>query len=553
MKRMTGRTSRAVAGAVLATAGLVVMPARATTTVTVDLSAPIGPATHAANGSLYGVIEQKPADLANLLAPLHPFMFNNPAVAGSGYQQPVGDAIVVAGRVAPYGATVTIRFADWFPGWYSFTNMTDWKSKIQTTIGRKQSAGLTNVYAYELWNEPNGTWNGDANTPKTGTALTFNQLWQQTYAYVRSLDSTVKITGPSVAGYQQAYLSAFLSYCKTNNCLPDIVGWHEGDNIQADVESYRALEKTLGIGPLPITLNEYSGDKNINDEGQPGISASLIAQIERERVESACITFWDTAHPGRLGSLLASDTQVNGGWFLYQWYGQMTGSMLATTTSLGPGSRHLDGFANLNTGAGTASTIVGGSNDGTVQIVVKGFAATPSMGTKVHAVVEHTAWTSRTTVATGTNTLSTADLTVSGDEVSVTIPNANAADGYRLTLTTLNGVTDAGAGANATADAIADGAGLSGSDASMGTSRSDGGSVGSSAPGEDSGFSATTGDGASSSGDSPVVMTDSGATARGCGCRAAGAPSGARGASRLAVLWLLALGAMLSRRGRRGC
>src|SRR5579872_7134079 len=167
---------RGVAGACLAAAGLAASPARATTTVTVDLSTPIGPVTHAANGSLYGVIEQKPADLANLLAPLHPNMFNNPAVAGSGYQQPVGDAIVVAGRVAPYGATVTIRFADWFPGCYSFSNMTDWEDKIKTTISRKKSAGLTNIYAYELWNEPNGTCNGDANTPKTGTTLSFNQF-----------------------------------------------------------------------------------------------------------------------------------------------------------------------------------------------------------------------------------------------------------------------------------------------------------------------------------------------------------------------------------------
>src|SRR5579884_3572285 len=86
---------REIACACLAASALAASPARATTTLTVDLSTPIGPVTHAANGSLYGVIEQKPADLANLLAPLHPNMFNNPAVAGSGYQQPVGDAIVV--------------------------------------------------------------------------------------------------------------------------------------------------------------------------------------------------------------------------------------------------------------------------------------------------------------------------------------------------------------------------------------------------------------------------------------------------------------------------
>jgi hypothetical protein len=528
--------------------------AGATTTLTVDLSTPIGPVHHAANGSLYGVIEQKPADLAMLLSPLHPNMFNNPAVAGSGYQQPVGDAIVVAQRVAPHGATVTIRFADWFPGWYSFTNMADWKNKIQTTISRKNSAGLTNIYAYELWNEPNGTWNGDANTPKTGTTLTFNQFWQQTYAYVRSLDSTVKITGPSVAGYNQAYLSAFLSYCKTNDCLPDIVGWHDGDNIQANVQAYRMLEKTLGIGPLPITINEYSGDKDINDEGQPGISASLIAQIERSRVDSACITFWDTAHPGRLGSLLASDTQTNGGWFLYEWYGQMTGSMLSTTTSLGPGSRHLDGFANLNASTGTTSVIVGGSNDGTVQIIVKGFAATPSMGTRVHAIVEHTGWTSRTTVATGTDTVSTSDLTVSNDQVSVTIDNANATDGYRLTLQTLNGVTDAGPSPDATADASigeSGSAGLpsggsSGSSGPVGSSTSGGGRSGSSGSAGSPEGSGMSPDGSASSSDSQAATPGPGGTG-GCGCRAAGGSSQGRGGSGLALLPLLALYARLAR------
>jgi hypothetical protein len=481
-------------------------------------------------------------------------MFNNPAVAGSAYQQPVGDAIVVAGRVAPYGAKVTIRFADWFPGWYSFSNMTDWENKIQTTISRKKSAGLTNIYAYELWNEPNGTWNGDANTPKTGTTLSFDQFWKETYDYVRSLDSTVKITGPSVAGYNQAYLNAFLSYCKTNNCLPDIVGWHDGDNIQADVESYRALEKTLGIGPLPITLNEYSGDKDINDEGQPGISASLIAQIERSRVDSACITFWDTAHPGRLGSLLASDTQTNGGWFLYEWYGQMTGNMLSTTTSLGPGSRHLDGFANLNASTGTASVIVGGSNDGTVQIVVKGFAATPSMGTMVHAVVEHTGWTNRTTVATGTDTVSTSDLTVSNDQVSVTIGNANVTDGYRLTLTTLNGAIDVGP----IADASTGGGGStstsssssSGSSGSVGSSVSSGGTPGSSGSSGASGSSGMSSKGSASSGSSsdPQAASAPDATSSGCGCRTAGGSSSqGRSASGVALLTLLALCARLAR------
>ena len=130
-------------------------PAEAVTTLTVDLSTTLGPVTHAASGSLYGVTETLPADVMGLIAPLHPRMFNNLA---ADVQQPVGDAIVVAGRVAPTGAQVTIRLADWLTGFYTFTSMTDWLNKIGQTVSRRKAAGLTNIYAYEIWNEPNGTW-----------------------------------------------------------------------------------------------------------------------------------------------------------------------------------------------------------------------------------------------------------------------------------------------------------------------------------------------------------------------------------------------------------
>jgi hypothetical protein len=461
--------------------------ASAVTTLTVDLSKPIGSATHAANGSLYGVTEMKPADVQGLIAPLHPHMFNSPA---ADVQQPVGDAIVVAGRVASTGATVTIRLADWFTGWYSFTNMTDWFSKIDQTISRKKAAHLTNIYAYELWNEPNGTWNGTSpNTTSTnGSNLSFNAFWKQTYDHVRAQDPSVKVTGPSVAGYNQSYLSEFLSYCKANDCLPDIVGWHDGGSIQNNVNAYRALEKQLGIGPLPITINEYSLTANITHEGEPGASAALIAAMERTRVDSACITFWDVAHPGRLGSLLATDTQTNGGWFFYEWYGEMTGQMLTTVSS---GGGNFDGFANLDPTAGSASVLFGGTSDGALQIVVKGFAAAGAAAA-VHGVVERTPWVSRTTVVTATDTLSTTDFTATGDQISVTVPNANATDGFRLLLTWPDGGwVDAsapeagGAAVDASGDATLRGA-TGGSEGGTGDATSASGASGSDAaqPGE---------------------------------------------------------------------
>ena len=535
--------------------------AEAVTTLTVDFSTTLGPVTHAASGSLYGVTETLPADLMGLIAPLHPRMFNNPA---ADVQQPVGDAIVVAGRVAPTGAQVTIRLADWFTGFYTFTSTSDWFNKIGQTVSRRKAAALTNIYAYEIWNEPNGTW--AATNP-----LPFNEFWMQTFAQLRQLDPTIKIIGPSTNVYDQAYISSLLSFCKTNKCLPDIVGWHEleGANLTGDIQNYRALEKQLGIGPLPISINEYSGPGHINVEGQPGASAPLIAKFERFRVDSASISFWDVAHPGRLGSLLATNTTTNGGWWFYKWYGDMAGNMVSTTPPTPNSVTVLDGFADLDSTARSGSVLFGGSNDGTVQIVVKGFKAAPFFGSTVHVEVDHTPFVSRTTAVSATDVLSSADVAVSGDQITITVSGANGSDGYRLLITPVGG-----GGADAGSDAATVEAGARG-DAGGGPGGMDAGSVSgagsrdatvedaSSVAEADSGGMTGTGGGSdaasssssggssgggSSSGNSdaaPASSSDGGDQASGCSC-AVGARSG-----KAATFGWLALPPLLAVRRKR--
>jgi len=441
---------------------LLAPPVAAATKLTVDLGTTNGPVTHAASGSLYGVTEKLPADVMALIAPLHPRMFNNPA---ADEQQPVGDAIVVAGRLAPTGALVTIRLADWFKGFYTFTTMADWFDKLGQTVSRKKAANLTNIYAYEIWNEPNGTYSG--NNP-----LSFNEFWRQTFVKLRELDPDVKITGPSLSYYDEATLKSFLSFCKTNACLPDIVGWHElgGGDLTGTLQRYRALEKQLDLGPLPISINEYSGGGHIDVEGQPGASAPLIAKFERFGVDSACISFWDVPHPGRLGSLLATNTDPNGGWWFYKWYGDMTGQMVSTTPPTPASATALDGFANLDATSGTASVLFGGVNDGSIQITVKGFKAAPYFGNTVHAVVEHTPFVNRTTVVKATDTVSTADLPIADDQITVSVANTNAKDGYRLKLISLTG----GAGAAGTGGGGASGSGGTNSSATGGTTSAGG-------------------------------------------------------------------------------
>lgn len=419
---------------------LLVAPAFATT-LTVDLSTAIGPARHVASGSLYGVTEAKPADVNGLIAPLRPRMFTNPATSGTGKQQPVGDAIAVAKRVASTGATVTLRLADWLPGWpYKFVSMTDWLDKVSQTYAQKQASGVNNYYGYEIWNEPDGTWTN---------SLSFNEFWRQTYVKLRQLDPSAKIIGPSISYYNSTYLKNFLTYAKANNCVPDIISWHElsGGNLTSNYSNYRSIETQAGVGPLPISINEYSGKDHLADEGRPGASAPMIAKFERFKFDSACITFWDVAHPGRLGTLLATDTATNGGWWFYKWYGELSGNMVTTVPPAPNDPVALDGFASLDATAAKASVLFAGVNDGSIQIVVKGFQAASVLGSKVHAVVDHTPFVSRSTVVTATSTISTTDLSVVNDQISVTVNGANNNSGYRLILTPVAGSTGGTAGA----------------------------------------------------------------------------------------------------------
>jgi hypothetical protein len=466
-------------------------PARADTLLEVDLATATGPATHVASGSLYGIIENLPADVNGLVAPLRPNMFTNPA---ENVQQPHGDAILVAERLAPLGARVTIRLADWFPGWpYEFTNMTDWFDKLAQTVARKQASGLDNYYGYEIWNEPTLTWT---------SSIPFNDFWKQTYDELRALDPDADVIGPSLAWYNSDWLRDFLTFARDNGCTPDIIAWHElgGGDLGSHFEDYRALEQQLSIGPLPISINEYSGD----DEGQPGASAPIIAKFERFGVDTACLSYWDVAHPGRLGSLLATDTDPNGGWWFYKWYGDMSGNMVATVPASPNDVTTLDGFANLDASTEVASVLFAGDNDGTVRVLIRGFDAAPFFGSQVSVVVEHSPWGSHSTVVNETDTVSSTDVPITDGQIEVTVLNTNNEDGYRISLTPYDTGTGGTGGAGGTTGS--------------------GGVAGSSTGGE---TPVGTGGAAGSGGSGTGGATESGGTTGGGGTGGSGGTTGA--------------------------
>ncbi len=395
--------------------------------LSVSLGDSIRPVTHVASGSLYGMTETLPANIDEHVKPLKPNTFLNPAMAGYGHQQPIGDAFKVAERLKGTTGKVHIRLADILPGWpYGWKSWDHWKTEVTNIINKKKSCGLTNLDGYEIWNEPYGTW-------KDANGRYHEDLWKPTYQLIRQLDPNAKIIGPSFAFYSSSRMENFVKFCKENNCMPDVISWHQwgSGGFVGALEHYRSLEKKYGISPRKISINEYSSDTHTL-EGCPGISVPFISKFERHGVESAMISWWFTGLPGRLGSLLTAKNEKGGGWYLYKWYGDMEGFM-SKVTPPNDKSDGVDGFANVNRAKREASIILGGSSIGKVNVEISNLPA--FFGNEVEIQVEYVTWEDKDKAVPAPQTISKETYTLNNGSVTVPVNVTNGYYAYRLYIT----------------------------------------------------------------------------------------------------------------------
>ncbi|MFF7285900.1 RICIN domain-containing protein [Streptomyces griseorubiginosus] len=425
------RLTAALATTAFAAAGLATAaPASAvpttSTTLVVNANQTLRPVTHVATGSLYGLADAgTPSD--SLTNALKPNTFVQMAPGGSqlpnGEPSPAGDALVVAPKAARAGAKVVVRMPDWYPNFpYRWVSWSDWLSAVDKQIASVKSSGATNIAAYELWNEPDWTWD-------TTNAGAFDAGWARTYKEVRAKDATTPIQGPSYSAWNQSWMSTFLTDAKASGTVPDVIAWHElqgSKDIAAHVSAYRALESSLGISPRPISIEEYAEPSEM---GVPGSLIGYVAKFERAGVHDAELAFWN--HYGTLGDTLTdTGASPNGSYWMYKWYGDMSGNMVVTTP---PAQTGIDGIASLN-GSGNQLSVIAGGCAGSCAVTVNGLSSLPAFGGTVHVKLEYTPNTGRTTASPGPITISDADYPVSGGSITVPV-TMNASDGYHLVIT----------------------------------------------------------------------------------------------------------------------
>ena len=416
-------TALALTAAAAGVASMTVIPARtanAASTLVVEANSPYRTATHVATGSLYGLATAS-VPTQSLAQAINPNTFVQ--MATGGHQQAEGDVLTVAPTASAIGAHLVDRMSDYYAGWpYQFSWST-WPTVVQQQVQKVEASPYAGITDFELWNEPDNTWlsaNG-----------TFNSFWTTTFNQVRSLDPGAVIQGPSFSDNISG-MQSFLQNAVATNTVPNILTWHELESagkIAGDVATVTALEKSLGITPRPIAIEEYAAPSQV---GIPGDLIDYIAQFERLGISNAELAFWNGY--GALGDLLTgTGGSPNAAYWLYRWYGQMSGNMV-TVVPPGTAGTGLDGAASVNSAGNQVSVIFGGGS-GSTAVTVNGLSSLSAFGSTAHVVLEQTVSEGRTVAVAGPSVISTGNYTISNGSITVPVSSMNSANGYHLVVT----------------------------------------------------------------------------------------------------------------------
>ncbi|GAB3848299.1 hypothetical protein ACFPIJ_14560 [Dactylosporangium cerinum] len=438
--------SRLIAALLLAAAVSVVGtgPAEAAdSTVTVNLAAPGKTPTRAGAGFLYGLTQNGVGPADSLLQPLRPTLFRGGGAriaghgwlgdgyrAGTGYQVRVTSAIDQARRVtaAPYNATYHLLVSDvWGADTEQPANTvypcdngdcTNWRSFITQLVTDVKASGVR--VRYDIWNEPDGTgfW------PRGVNSAQYYQMWNTAVTEIRRLDPAAVIVGPSYSGYNHGWLDAWLARTKADGTLPGVLNWHFGNDPLADSNDAKAIMSARGVGPLPMTIDEYL----FSQQQQPGYLAWYLARLAPSDVSAAAHAIWsDCCTAGTLDSVLWNG-QPTGQWWVYRAYAQLTGNLVAVSGGTGVAAT-----AAVDQGAGRAVALLGNQTGqtGTTSIAFSGIPSWLLSGGRTRVTVQRIPDQSPLAAPI---VVSSADLTVTGGALTVPVTMVSGTDAYTVTL-----------------------------------------------------------------------------------------------------------------------
>ncbi len=320
-------------------------------TIEIDASVTGNEISTKATGYLYGLAQSNVPD-SNIVESLDISSVSQKVI--SGLQHPIGDVDDVSPQLDSCDYIV-VYLQDCFDTWYycheeinslrqsgNYDSLTFTRERFLPQVREKVTELSQKEYAdrlvYCLYNEcDNAVWYGTANDDNTwyhfdeAAKERFYTAWKETYDLVKSIDPDAMIGGPGYCDYDSYEIRHFLDFCNKNNCLPEIMIYHElGIDSSAawaeHYDDYRLIEEELGIGELPIIVTEYG---TMAECGVPDDMLKYIVKAEETGVYGN-VAYWRLAN--NLCDTAADNNSPNSNWWLYRWYADMEGKMLKAKT-----------------------------------------------------------------------------------------------------------------------------------------------------------------------------------------------------------------------------
>ncbi|MBQ4626811.1 MAG: hypothetical protein IJB45_06135 [Clostridia bacterium] len=316
-------------------------------TLEIDASVSEGKISSRASGFLYGLAESGVPDPA-IVESIDVASVSQKVI--DGLQHPVGDINNVAGSLKNCDYLV-VYLQDCYDTWYyCHQQIAEMRAngtydcekfvdesflpQVAEMVTKLNDKDYSDRLVYCPYNECDNTvWFGtpydnDAWYAFDDTAkLNFYKAWEKAYRLIRSIDTDALIGGPGYCDYDAFEIEDFLKYCKDNNCLPDIMIYHELGVTsslfwQDHIDEYRDIEKKLGISEMPIIITEYG---TMEECGNPADMLHYVVKIEQSGTY-ANAAFWRLAN--NLCDTAADNNSPNSNWWLFRWYADMEGSLL---------------------------------------------------------------------------------------------------------------------------------------------------------------------------------------------------------------------------------
>ncbi len=388
---------------------------------------------HGSAGFLYGISNEGVPDV-NTLTPLKPKVLATKGALGT--EHPYGDALDVADEFFQAGGEQIQMYNSNYYGVFGVTaNASDYGKVLETIIApyvfnwkntmREKYLDIDSRMVYIPINE---------GTPVNGVS-SFEDAWKIYYNAIKKSDPNACIAGPNDAVYRgHNSMYNFLKYCRDNNCLPDVITWHELqvgclDTMDEHIADYRSICRSLGIEEKQIVINEYA---DYSDCGVPGRLVNWIARLEDNQVYG-CLPFWHQAN--NLNDLTANANDGNGAWWVYKWYGDMSGKALSLSTE----NTTFDGFYGLASidESKQSATIIAGGNDGKGVINLNDISKTKVFRNAqyVHVKVESSYFTGYHGASGEPEVVMEGVFPVEEGNVSIELDNMLFSTAYRVTIT----------------------------------------------------------------------------------------------------------------------